>query len=552
MKSRSWIAAASLLVALAGCSTDGHHMSHGGTDGGGRPVLYDSLGTYSYRITTASPQAQRWFDQGLRLVYGFNHHEAQRAFEEAVRIDPGCAMCYWGIALTEGSNYNSPTDADREKRALAAVQQAQQRAGSATEVERAFIQALARRHAADAGAQREALDQAYASAMREVAGRFPDDLEAATFFADAMMNLRPWSLWTVERTPQPGTEEILRTLERVMVRNPDHPGALHLYIHAVEAGPDPRRGEVAADRLARLMPGAGHMVHMPSHIYWRIGRYTDAVAVNIAAVEADRRYFKTASPSPIYRGLYYPHNIDFIWQSASMQGRSADTIRAAREFAETAPAAMIKEMPDMETAPAAPIVALVRFGRWDDVLRHPEPPGDWLYTRAVWHYARGMAFNAKAQPAEARRELAALEAILKTVPPERTIAFFFRASNLIQLAGNVLAGEIAARAGDLATAERLLRSAVAEQDTHWFTEPPPWYFPVRQALGAVLLQAGRSADAEKVYREDLARNPDNGWSLFGLAQSLRAQDRTADAARADESFQRAWSRADVTLAASRF
>jgi len=546
------ILVASLLVPLASCSTDRHDMTHTGAGGGDRPVLYDSLGTYSRKITTASPQAQRWFDQGLRLTYAFNHQEARKAFQEATRVDPGCAMCYWGIALTEGSNYNSPTDGDRETRALAAVRQAVQRAGGATPVERALIGALARRHSADPGAKREALDRAYADAMREVAGRFPDDPEASTFFADAAMNLRPWNLWTPERTPQPGTDEILRTLERVMARNPDHAGALHLYIHAVEAGPDPRRGEAAADRLAKLVPGAGHLVHMPSHIYWRIGRYADAVAVNMAAVEADRRYFETADPSQIYRGLYYPHNIDFIWQSASMQGRSADTLRAARQFAETAPAAMIEAMPDMETAPAAPIVALVRFGRWDDVLRYPAPPRDWFYTRAVWHYGRGVAFNAKGRTAEARRELAELESVLRTVPPERSIAFFFRASNLIQLAGNVLAGEIAAKAGDFASAERVLRSAVAEQDTHWFTEPPPWYFPVRQALGAVLLQAGRAGEAEKVYREDLDRNPDNGWSLFGLAESLRAQGKATEAAQAEERFRETWARADVTLSASRF
>jgi tetratricopeptide (TPR) repeat protein len=300
------------------------------------------------------------------------------------------------------------------------------------------------------------------------------------------------------------------------------------------------------------MPGAGHLVHMPSHIYWRIGRYADAVAVNQAAVEADRNYFKTAQPSPIYRGLYYPHNLDFIWQSASMQGRSGDTIRVAREFAGTATPDMITAMPDMQTAPVAPIVALVRFGRWDEVLSQPAPPQEWSYARGVWHYARGLAFNAKGQAAEAGRELRLLETVLQAVPPERTIAFFFRASNMLQLAGNVLAGELAAKAGDYASAERLLRAAVAEQDTHWFTEPPPWYFPVRQALGAVLLQAGRAREAELVYREDLRRNPGNGWALFGLTQSLRTQGNTAEAARTEESFRKAWARADVSLTASRF
>jgi tetratricopeptide (TPR) repeat protein len=543
-----------LLASLvAGCSSPGmDHATHGSSPGGGAPVLYDSLGTYSYRISTSSPQAQRWFDQGLRLVYAFNHHEAQRAFREAARLDPGCAMCSWGIALTEGGNYNHPTDAAREARALGAVQQAQRLAAGGRPAERALITALARRHSADPAAARETLDRAYADAMREVARQFPDDLEAATFFADAMMNLRPWNLWTLDGAPHPGTEEIVQTLERVLARNPDHPGAIHLYIHAVEASTQPGRAEAAADRLARLMPGAGHIVHMPSHIYWRVGRYADAVTSNTAAVEADRAYFKTAQPSPIYRGLYYPHNLDFIWQSASMQGRGAETIRVAREFAATAPAEMIKQMPDMETAPVSPIVALVRFGRWDEVLGLPAPPPDWPYTSGVWRYARGLAYNARGQAAEAAAELRQLESILAAVPAERTVAFFFRARNVLQLAANVLAGEIAAKAGDVAVAERLLRAAVAEQDTHWFTEPPPWYFPVRQALGAVLLQGKRAGDAERVYREDLRRNPGNGWSLYGLAESLKAQGKTAEARQVEEAFRKAWAGADVRLAASRF
>jgi tetratricopeptide (TPR) repeat protein len=552
---RLWTALSILLLVLTACTTEPGRggMSHGGHVAADRPpVLYDSLGNYSYKITTASPQAQRWFDQGLRLVYAFNHNEAQRAFREAARLDPACAMCFWGIAMTEGGNYNHPTDADREKRALDAIQAAQQRAAKATPQERAFIEAVAKRHSSAPGAKREDLDRAYADAMRAVARQFPDDLEAATFFADAAMNLRPWNLWMSDGRPQPGSEEIVQTLERVLAKNPNHPGAIHLYIHAVEASTTPGRAEAAADRLLKLMPGAGHIVHMPSHIYWRVGRYADAVASNAAAVQADRAYFRTAQPSPIYRGLYHPHNIDFIWQSASMQGQSATTLRAAREFAEYAPPEMIKAMPDMETAPVAPIVALVRFGQWDEVLRQPSPPSEWLYTRGVWHYARGIAFNAKGQGADARRELGELEKILGSVSAERTTAFFFRTKNMLQLAANVLGGEIAAKAGDAASAERLLRAAVAEQDTHWFTEPPPWYFPVRQSLGAVLLQFHKAADAEQVYRDDLKRNPGNGWSLFGLAQALRAQGKTAETATVEDSFKKAWARADVTLTASRF
>jgi tetratricopeptide (TPR) repeat protein len=560
MRTYQVIALSALLLA-AGCSAprsdtpsaSSHSgMGHGQHAAAGRPVLYDSLGSYAYPITTTSTDAQRWFDQGLRLVYAFNHHEAQKAFREAARLDPRCAMCFWGIAMTEGGNYNHPTDGEREKKALAALEQARERAAGVRPPERALIEALGRRHSPDPQAQRSTLDRGYADAMREVARQFPNDLEAATFFADAMMNLRPWNLWAPDGTPHPGTDEIVATLERVLARNANHPGALHLYIHAVEASRTPGRAEAAADRLRPLMPGAGHMVHMPSHIYWRVGRYADAVAVNVAAAKADQAYFKTAEPSPIYRGLYYPHNIDFVWQSASMSGRSAETIRAAREFAENAPPEMIKQMPDMETAPVAPIVALARFGRWDDVLRHPAPPQEWRYTSGVWRYARGLAFNAKGQAADAARELRELETILQEVPAERTIGFFFRAKNVLQLAANVLAGEIAARAGDTATAERLLRAAVAEQDTHWFSEPPPWYFPVRQALGAVLLRAGRAGDAEQVYRDDLRRNPGNGWSLFGLAQSLRAQGKAAEATQVDESFRKAWAQADVTLSASRF
>jgi tetratricopeptide (TPR) repeat protein len=559
MRTDRWFAMSAMVALLAGCAgqapdtaQSSAHASHGQGADTARPVLYDTLGSYSHKITTNSPEAQRWFDQGLRLVYGFNHHEGQRAFREAARLDPSCAMCYWGIAITEGSNYNDPTNAEREKKAMTAAQEAVRLSAGASPAERAMIQALAKRHSGDPAAKREALDRAYADAMREVARQFPDDLEAGTFFADSMMNLRPWNLWTADGAPQPGTEEIVATLERVIAKSPNHPGALHLYIHAVEASREPGRAEAAADRLRPLMPGAGHLVHMPAHIYWRVGRYGDAVTVNVAAADADRAYFKTATPSPIYRGLYYPHNIDFIWQSAAMQGRSLETIRAAREFASNAPAEMIKQMPDMETAPVAPIVSLVRFGRWDDVLAYPAPPPEWSYTTGVWHYARGMAFNGKGQADAAAGELRALEAILQSVPPERTVAFFFRAKNVLQLAANLLAGEMAAKAGDYSTAERLLRAAVAEQDSHWFTEPPPWYFPVRQSLGAVLLQAGRAGDAEQVYREDLRRNPGNGWSLFGLAASLRAQGKTEEAAQVEASFHKAWAQADVKLTASRF
>ena len=539
-----------LLLTLVGCSIQPEAHQHASPSD--QPILFDNLGSYHQTITTSSPQAQTYFDQGLRLVYGFNHLEAQRAFREAARLDPACAMCSWGIALTYGSNYNSPTDADRERGAYEAIQRAQALASGATERERATIEALTQRHAPPPGSDRAALDRAYADAMREVARRFPGDLDAGTLFADALMNLRPWNLWTPDGKPQPGTEEILATLERVLAAKPDHPGANHLYIHAVEASPRPDRGLAAADRLTALMPGAGHLVHMPSHIYLRVGRYADAVAANVKAVAADRAYFEKRRPSEIYRMLYYPHNLDFIWLAASMEGRSAETIRGARQLAAEVPAQMALQMSDMEVAPAAPLFALARFGRWEELLAEKAPPAGMPYVTGVWRYTRGLAFSATGRPAEAARELAELEATRQVVAPERSVAGFFKTAEMLRLAAEVLAAEIAARAGDTESAVQRLSEAVKIQDGHWFTEPPPWYYPVRQSLGAVLLQGRRPAEAEAVYREDLRRNPENGWALFGLAQSLRAQGKTSDAGAVDERFRKAWAQADVTLASSRF
>jgi tetratricopeptide (TPR) repeat protein len=541
-----------LSIALAGCSGQSGGHRYPAATPALPPMVYEGLGNYHQTITTNSREAQAYFDQGLRLVYAFNHMEAESAFREAARLDPVCAMCYWGIALTQGSNYNSPTDADRERAAFAAIQQAVVLAGSVTDRERATIEALSKRHADAPTPDRAPLDRAYADAMREVARRFPDDLDAATLFADALMNLRPWNLWKPDGTMQPETPEILETLERVIRAKPDHPGALHLYIHAVEGGPDPARAEAAADRLGPLMPGAGHMVHMPSHIYLRIGRYADAVDSNVAAVKADRAYVARGRRNVMVDGLYYPHNLDMLWQAAGMDGRGAETLRAAREFAESVPPAMLREMPDMETAPAAPYFALARFGRWEETLRQPAPPAELPYVTGAWRYSRGLAFIATGRRAEAEAELAAIRQLAATVSPERGLAGFFKTKTILELASNVLAGEIATRTGQTDVAVRHLLAAVAEQDGHWFTEPPVWYFPVRQALGAALLAGGRPVEAEAVYRDDLKRNPGNGWSLFGLARSLRAQGKTADADEVEARFRKAWARADVTLSASRF
>lgn len=548
MRSRTRSLGLALVLVTAGCATRQQTVQ---TPTPAVPVFND-LGAYHREIRTSSPEAQKYFDQGLRLVYAFNHYEGLDAFREATRQDPNCAICYWGIALALGSNYNSPTDTDRETQAYEAIQKALSLESGASPQEQALIEAAAKRHASPPPADRKALDEAYADALRGAFAKFPDDPDIGTLFADSMMNLRPWELWQQDGTPQPGTEEIVATLERVLAANPQHPGANHLYIHAVEASPEPGRAEAAADRLRGAVPGAGHLVHMPSHIYIRVGRYADAEQVNVDAAAADRAYFARRSPSDIYRYMYYPHNIDFNWQMSAMEGRYADAMAAARKLSDEVPAEMLAHMSDAEIAPAAPLYVLVRFGKWDDILAQPMPAEDLFYLRGLWHYARGLASNAKGDVGAADRELQALRETIEATPAARTYAGFFKTRDMLTMASQVLAGEIAAKAGRYDEAVAELSSAIATQDTQWFTEPPPWYYPIRQSLGAVLLAAGRPADAEVVYREDLKRNPKNGWSLFGLEQALRAQGKTADADATQTQFQAAWQRADVALTASRF
>jgi tetratricopeptide (TPR) repeat protein len=514
--------------------------------------LFKNLGTHHHPVTTSSPKAQQYFDQGLRLVYAFNHDEATRAFKEAARLDPNCAMAYWGIALTLGPNYNLPTDQERAKAAYEATQKALSLASQVSEPERAYIEAIAKRYAATLDGDRKALDIAYADAMREVSKRYPDDLDAATLFAESLMNLRPWDLWTLDGQPQPGTEEIVSTLELVLKRNPNHPGAIHYYIHAVEASSQPGRAAPYADRLAKLTPGAGHLVHMPSHTYMRVGRYKDAAESNARAAAVDENYIEKHNVQGVYRMMYYPHNVHFLWAASCMEGRSAVALQAARKVADKAPAEMIREMPPLEFLPPTPLFTLIRFGKWQEILQEPQPPADLKYTTGVWHYARGRAFAATEKLDEAGREQANIEAIATALPPDFKLGENTPANTLLRIASNTLAGEIAARRGQTDEAIRFLEEAVRLQDGLPYTEPPPWYYPVRQSLGAVLLAAGRAAEAEAVYREDLKRNPENGWSLYGLAQSLRAQKKMKEAAAVEKRFRKAWARADVKLTTSRF
>jgi tetratricopeptide (TPR) repeat protein len=513
-------------------------------------TLFENLGEYHRPITTSSERAQRYFDQGLRLYYGFNLPEATRAFEEAARLDPGCAMAWWGVAVTAGPNYNSPIDSERNARALAAIAKARSAAGS--QVEQEYVAALAKRYSADPAADRAALDHAYADAMRELAGRHPEDPDATILYAEALMNLRPWDLYTVDGKPQPGTEKIVSILEGEIARNPRHPGAHHFYIHAVEPSQNPERALASAKALETLVPGAGHLVHMPGHIYMRVGRYADATEANRRAVAVDRAYIAREKPTGEYVMMYYPHNLDFLWAAASMDGRSEEAIRASRDLAGEAPIAMLRQMPDMEGVATTPVLVLARFGRWDEILAEPPPPADLAFAAALDHYARGLALVRKGRLEDAAVEEKALAAATEAMPPERVVMQVNFAKRLLELASNVLSGELASARGDNDAAVRDLRAAVAIQDGLRYMEPPPWYFPVRQALGAALLRAGRPADAAAVYREDLERNPENGWSLLGLSQSLAAAGDAAGAAAANERFRKSWARADVEIEASVF
>jgi tetratricopeptide (TPR) repeat protein len=512
-------------------------------------ALYDNLGTHHYAVTTTVASAQQYFDQGLRLYYAFNHAEAIRAFEEAARIDPRCTMCYWGMALAYGPNINLPMDADAAAAAWAALQQAQAAREHGSQRERGFIDALATRYAAHAPAERASLDSAYARAMIELAQQYPDDVEVRTLAAEALMDLSPWQYWEADGAPRPQTGEILRHLEAALALNADHPGANHFYIHAVEAV-DPERALPMAERLAGLMPGAGHLVHMPGHIYVRVGRYLDAIRANEHAVHADETYIRDHSPGVgIYTIGYYPHNYDFLAFAASMIGRSTQALHAADRLQALVPAELLREpgLTVLQNHLTRALQFRVRFARWQEILDAPAPDADLPYALGIWHYARGRALAAGGDAAAADAELAALRRAAAHPSLQQAAVEFNAAVDVLAVAADVLAGHIAAARLSYATAVTHLRAAAAQEDALVYGEPPEWSVPVRQELGMVLLAAGRAADAEVAFREDLRRFPGNGWSLAGLARSLEAQGRTSEAQEVRNRLVRAWSGADTPL-----
>ena len=518
--------------------------------------LFEGLGTHQHAITTKNPGAQRYFNQGLILAFAFNHAESIRSFKAAQRLDDTCAMCYWGEALATGPNINVTSngkaimsEAER-KNSYAALQAAIARKGNASAQEQAYIDALATRYNGDPLTPREPLDKAYAQAMGHVADTYPQDMDAAALYAESLMNTMPWNYWADNGLPRPDTEKVIASLERVLQVRPKHPLAIHLYIHAVEASSTPARAEAAADRLAELVPGAGHMVHMPAHIYWRVGRYHDASNANIKAALVDEDYIAQCNAQGFYPALYYPHNIHFLWAASTMEGRSALSIESALRVAKNVNIEQVKQFPTIEFFRTIPLLSYVRFGKWDEIMSHTPEPEEFIYSRGITHYARGVAYAARGDIEAARNEQQAIAPLLANDSITNLDTFSFPASILLNIADNLLLGEIAMAEKDYINAIGHYEKSVTLQDSLPYTEPPFWYYPTRQSLGQALLLTKRYADAEVVYREDLKHYPRNGWSMNGLVESLLQQGKTDDAQRVKSRFDKVWQFADISLTGS--
>lgn len=513
----------------------------------GKPIAprLQNLGVHTFPTSTKNGQAQLFMNQGLNLVYAFNHAEAARAFAEAARLDPGHAMAYWGQALVLGPNINAPMNPEDEPKALELVRKAAALKAGATARERAYIDALATRYTGKAE-DRQAADRAFARAMAKVVEQYPDDLDARTIYAEALMDTRPWNYWTKDGVPYDETREIQATLERVLAKHRNHPGALHLWIHLWEATDTPERAEAEADRLLPLMPGAGHIVHMPAHIYQRVGRFEDVIKANIQAAKADEDYIAQCRAQGIYPLGYYPHNLHFIWMGATAAGQGKLALDSAKRLAGAIPHQAISEVPILQGFLAVPYWAMVRFEKWDDILAEQAPAHDSLFMRGVWHYARAMALIGRDRASEAEGELSKLRAVVADPALNAQVTFSSNSGTaILRIAPEVIAGHLAAKRKDWNQAVLHFDRAVRFEDGLIYQEPHDWHLPVRQDLGKVLLAAGRPDEAEVVFWEDLKRFPENGWSLFGLTQALKAQGKKEDAAMAEARFNKAWKNADV-------
>lgn len=532
---------ACILLSVSALAQHQHHT-------GGRSVCADpGFGNAHHPVKTSSPEAQKLFDQGLALDYGFNHDEAEKCFQQAAKLDPNMAMAYWGIALVAGPNYNLPVDAEREKRAYDAIQKARQLAANGPAVERDYIEALAQRYTNQPTEDYRPLDVAYNNAMRELVKKYPDDLDAATLFAESGMNLRPWKLWTQDRKPEPGTEEIVATLQSVLQRDPNHLGANHLYIHAVEASTYPEIALPSAARLAALAPKSGHLVHMPAHVYIRTGMHADSAKTNVAAAAADEAYIEETKVQGIYPMMYYSHNLHFIAYENAMIGRYSDAIAGAKRTQNHA-GPLAKQMPPLDAFNAMPQLVLVRFRRWDDIMALPRPDAALPVSNGLWHYARALAFAARGKVDGAQAELAALNKLAPEMAKVPTGAPGMKNAGILpKLQAHIIESRIAWAQSNQDAAIQHMLEAVALQDEMDYTEPPDWFYPTRESLGGQLLQAGRAPEAEKVFRDDLQHNPRNPRSLFGLVQALKAQGRHHDALWVEQQFNAAWKNADTKL-----
>lgn len=525
----------------------------GDADKPGAPV-FDGLGDHHHPISTSVARTQMFFDQGVRLLFGFNHAEAIRSFREAARLDPNCAMCWWGVAIALGPNINLGMQADAVAPANAALQMARALEPHASPEERAWIEALSTRYSSDPKADRHTLDEAFAAAMGKVWHDDPDDLDAGVFYAEAMMDTQPWDYWAADGvTPKGHAREIVSILEEILRREPKHPGALHLYIHAVEATTTPERAEHAADLLEPLMPGAGHIVHMPSHIYYRVGRYEDAVKVNEAAAKVDEQYIATCKAQGYYPLGYYTHNLHFLWTSSEMMGRQRAAYDAARRVivAASLGAQEAAKLPPIQLYLFVPLVTDIRFGHWQKALAEPAPSADLKLDVAMSRYARGFAFANTHKLALAKKDSALLRAMIDN-HELAGIDTFIPGTMMAKIGLALLDGEIARVSGDLDGAIAKFREAYALDRDIGYTEPPYWHQPVSHLLGAALLEAKRPQEAEQVYRESLMNYRIDGWALFGLAQALKAERKTADADGVRREFEEAWRLADTKLSASRF
>jgi tetratricopeptide (TPR) repeat protein len=504
-------------------------------------VIMPGLGDLHHPVTTTNPEAQRFFDQGLRLIYAFNHDEAANSFRRAAELDPRMAMAYWGIAEAVGPNYNDPADPDRFEQAHQAIQKASSLDANLSPSERAYIAAMAKRFPADPKADLRRAAEQYYDAMREVVNEFPDDLDARTLFAEAGMNLHPWGLWHVDGSPEAGTEQIVATLESVMKRDPNHMGALHYYIHAVEASPNPERGLAAASKLAALAPAAGHLVHMPGHIYIRTGDFDSAVKTNELAAAADRAYIEAHGGEGMYPAMYYSHNLHFIAACASMDGDYPEAHKASTMLVQHV-APHVKAMPPLEGFMTVPMAVEIRFQKWDQILNMPQPDPGMQMATVFWHFARGLALAGKGRLNEAEVEYKTVKAAEAATSPDAVFQMPInnKTKDILKIAERVLGAKIALAKRDSSGAIAQLREAVAIQDTLKYGEPPDWFFPVRESLGAALLLNGKAGEAEKVFREDLDRNPRNPRSLFGLREALKAENKAYDAQFVDKQFQAAW------------